>query len=44
MALAIGTSQGTSMDVSTGAYFNSGVNKLKRSGRLKRDTRLGSDV
>lgn len=47
MALLIGnwmSSHGTSMDVSTGAYFNSGVNKLKRSGRLKRDTRLGSDV
>ena len=48
MALPIGnwymSSFGTSMAVSTGAYFNSGVNKLKRSGRLKRDTRLGSDV
>ena len=47
MALLIGnwmSSHGTSMDVSTGAYFNSGVNQLKRSGRLKRDTRLGLDV
>ncbi len=32
------------MDVSTGTYFNSSVNKLKGSGKLKRDTRLGCSI